>query len=69
MQVSSNYFANVNNNGNANYNNASNENGVRPISHPCILSRILTHGNGKGKIVRSGESPINNNCDGSGYDQ
>lgn len=53
LQVSSNYFANVNNNGNANYNNASNENGVRPISHPCILSRILTHGNGKGKIVRS----------------
>lgn len=27
---SANYFANVNNNGNANYNNASNSNGVRP---------------------------------------
>ena len=30
--VSSANFANVNNNGNANYNNASNSNGVRPIS-------------------------------------
>ena len=28
--VSSAYFANVNNNGDANYNNASNVNGVRP---------------------------------------
>ena len=30
--ISSAYFANVNNNGNANYNSASNVNGVRPIS-------------------------------------
>ena len=33
--VSAAYFANVNNNGNANYNNASNVNGVRPDSLPA----------------------------------
>lgn len=33
MVVSADYFANVNNNGNANYNNANNDNnGLRPIS-------------------------------------
>lgn len=32
--VSSANFANVNNNGNTNYNNASNSNGVRPDSLP-----------------------------------
>ena len=32
ISVSSVYFANVNNNGNANNNSASNVNGVRPIS-------------------------------------
>ena len=29
-------FANVNNNGNANYNNASNANGVRPDFNPAV---------------------------------
>lgn len=47
--VSSAYFANCNNNGNANYNNASNSNGVRPDSSmfnwgrkhcPFLLQRI-----------------------------
>lgn len=32
--VSATYFANVNNNGNPNYNNANNTNGVRPDSLP-----------------------------------
>ncbi|MCC8047308.1 MAG: DUF6273 domain-containing protein [Clostridiales bacterium] len=36
--VSASNFANVNNNGNANYNNASNVNGVRPILIPHLMS-------------------------------
>ena len=37
--VSSANFANVNNNGNTNYNNASNSNGVRPDSLPNLQRR------------------------------
>ncbi len=67
--VSSAYFANVNNNGNANYNNATNENGVRPDFTSAHYGLDSPRGNGKGKAVRSGEDPMNDNCDGPGYDR
>lgn len=37
-------FANVNNNGNANYNNASNSNGVRPDFNSTIKSQLSVRG-------------------------
>ena len=41
------YFANVNNNGNRNYNNANNSNGVRPDSLPCNTRLMPAHELGK----------------------
>ncbi len=70
MAVSAANFANVNNNGNANYNNASNANGVRPdfttirywAKFPCMALRK------EGLSIRN-NNPINANHDGAGYDQ
>ena len=51
--VSAAYFANVNNNGNANYNNASNDNGVRHDFTNTQLSDYASERvNAKGEVIR-----------------
>lgn len=53
------YFANVNNNGNANYNNASNSNGVRPDSVRLsnLMSQIRKEKISLGNLNDSGIKP------------
>jgi len=49
--VSAANFANVNNNGNANYNNASNANGVRPDFESADKTQRRASTKPKGKVV------------------
>ena len=52
--VSATNFANVNNNGNANYNNASNSNGVRPdFTTASPQGKLPRRGHGKGEAIPS----------------
>ena len=55
--VSAANFANVNNNGNCNYNNASNANGVRPDFTDAHIGQAPACVNGKGEAVPSGDIP------------
>ena len=43
--------------------------GVRPDFTSVHYGQDSLHGNGKGKAIRSGDNPMNDNCDGSGYDR
>lgn len=63
------YFATVDGDGNAYYNGASAGYGVRPDFTSVHYGQDSLHGNGKGKAIRSGDNPMNDNCDGSGYDR
>ena len=46
-------FANVNNNGNCNANNASNSNGIRPDLGGAYKSSVLGSVSPKGKVIRA----------------
>ncbi len=52
--VSAAYFANVNNNGNCNYNNASNVNGVRPDSLSAHFGLVTACRLREGRGILSG---------------
>ena len=68
--VSGGIFADVNNNGNCNNNNASNSGGVRPdfttTQHRAKFPRVALRK--EGLSIRT-KGPINANHDGAGYDQ
>lgn len=40
-----------------------------PISHPCIMDRIPRTAMGKERLSVRERNPMNDNCDGSGYDR
>jgi len=60
--VSAAYFANANNNGNCNYNNASNEAGVRPVAG--LLDFTTAHkGRDPVRLCERKGHPFAENCD------
>ncbi len=66
--VSAAYFANVNNNGNSNYNNASNVNGVRPDSLGTrFMRKFFSVCLREGRDVLAG-NPLNANRHATSYD-
>ena len=63
-------FCNVADYGYAVHWNASNSMGVRPdFTTVHTIGLDPAHGNGKGRVIRSAEMPINTNHDVTGYDR
>lgn len=67
--VSATNFANVNNNGNCNYNNASNVNGVRPDFVTAHKGYSPPAAMRKERLPSCRHSAANTNHDGPGYDR